>query len=116
MPYRRIHIYIYTYSEYVMDDSEIPDSDSDSDRGLFNINYTWKFYIRFTLQNNTNIVNKYEPDIIKNACWETSTKIIADRFRRGHPEQVGGGGGGGRSWIHVQHVNLRAVRRFTCCP
>ena len=23
---------------------------------------------------------------------------------------------GGRSWIYVQHVNLRAVRRFTCCP
>ena len=22
----------------------------------------------------------------QNAFWETSTKIIADRFRRGHPE------------------------------
>ena len=22
----------------------------------------------------------------------------------------------GRSWIYVQHVNLRAARRFTCCP
>ena len=41
------------------------------------------------MQNNTNILNKYEPGIIKNTCWETSTKIIADRFRRGHPE--GGG-------------------------
>ena len=40
----------------------------------------------FTLQNNTNILNKYEPDMNKNTCCETSTKIIADRFRRGHPE------------------------------
>ena len=31
---------------------------------------------------------KYEPGIIKNTCWETCTKIIADRFRRGHPEGV----------------------------
>ena len=23
---------------------------------------------------------------------------------------------GGRSWIYVQHVNLRTARRFTCCP
>ena len=23
---------------------------------------------------------------------------------------------GGRSWIYVPHVNLRAARRFTCCP
>ena len=22
----------------------------------------------------------------------------------------------GRFWIYVQHVNLRAARRFTCCP
>ena len=24
--------------------------------------------------------------------------------------------GRGRSWIYVPHVNLRAARRFTCCP
>ena len=23
---------------------------------------------------------------------------------------------GGRSWIYLQHINLRAVHRFTCCP
>ena len=30
-------------------------------------NYTWKYYIRSTLQNNTNMLDKYEPDKIKNA-------------------------------------------------
>ena len=40
---------------------------------------------------------KYEPGIIKNTCWETSTKIIADRFRRGHPE----GGGVMRSVVGI---------------
>ena len=54
--------------------------------------YTWKYYIRSTLQNNTNMLNKYGPDIIKKsrkACWETSTKVIADRLRRGHPGRGG---------------------------
>ena len=30
-------------------------------------NYTLKYYIRITLQNNTSMLNKYGPDIIKNA-------------------------------------------------
>ena len=72
-------------------------SDSDSDKGLFNMKLHTKVYIRFTLQNNTNILNKYEPGIVKNTCWETSTKIIADRFCRGHPE----GGGVLRSVVGI---------------
>ena len=35
------------------------------------------------------MLNKYEPDIIKNACREPSTKIIVDPLRRGHPEHGG---------------------------
>ena len=44
------------------------DSDSDSDRGLFNIKLHTKVLHQVTLQNNTNILNKYEPGIIKNTC------------------------------------------------
>ena len=65
------------------------DSDSDSDRGLFNMKLHMEVSHQINNTNNTNILNKCEPDIIENACWETSTKIIIDRLRRGHPERGG---------------------------
>ena len=67
------------------------------------------------------------PSTIWILCYEdflfrSSTSLTGSMFRRFHiPKspstirvlyyQVEG-----RSWIYVQHVNLRAARRFTCCP
>ena len=64
------------------------DSDSDSDRDLFNksIAYTilhqYQYFI-YVLKE-----KQYRCKLHKNARWETSTKVTADRLRRGRP---GGG-------------------------
>ena len=39
-------------------------------------NYTWKYYIRITLQNNTSMLNKYGPDIIKNAEMRVGRPLL----------------------------------------
>ena len=39
-------------------------------------NYTWKYYIRITLQNNTSMLNKYGPDIIKNAEMHVGRPLL----------------------------------------
>ena len=72
-------------------------SDSDSDRGLFNIKLHTKVLHQVYIAKEYEHIEQNEPGIIKNTCWETSTKIIADRFRRGHPE----GGGVLRSVVGI---------------
>ena len=44
-----------------------PQRTQDSGQVYSTQNYTRKYYIRITLQNNTSMLNKYGPDIIKNA-------------------------------------------------
>ena len=73
------------------------DSDSDSDRGLFNqkihMEVLHQVYITELYEHFEQIWTWHN----QNACWETSTKIIADRFHRGHPE----GGGVLRSIVGI---------------
>ena len=64
-------------------------SDSDSDRlrqCLFNQN-RYRYHIRFTKNitiNNNHILLIYNES---NACWETSIKVISDRWHGGHPKR-----------------------------
>ena len=39
-------------------------------------NYCWKYYIRSTLHNNTSMLNKYGPDIIKNAEMHVGRPLL----------------------------------------
>ena len=39
-------------------------------------NYSWKYYIRSTLHNNTSMLNKYGPDIIKNAEMHVGRPLL----------------------------------------
>ena len=48
----------------------------DSGRVYSTQNYTWKYNIRSTLQNNTNMLNKYGPDIIKNAAMHVGRSLL----------------------------------------
>ena len=66
------------------------------DRSLFNIK------LHMELLHQVYIAKQYEYieqiwTWLKNACWETFIKIIADRFRRGYPE----GGGVLRSVVGI---------------
>ena len=65
----RCHIAISSYAEIWYSDSD------QIQTGVYSTqNYTWHFNIMFSLQNKTNILNKYEPDKTKKACWEISSK------------------------------------------
>ena len=48
----------------------------DSGQAYSTQNYTWKYYIRITLQNNTSMLNKYGPDIIKNAEMHVGRPLL----------------------------------------
>ena len=48
----------------------------DSGRDYSTQNYTWKYYIRSTLQNSTSILNKYGPDIIKHAKMHVKRPLL----------------------------------------
>ena len=48
----------------------------DSGQVYLTQNYTWKYYIRITLQNNTSMLNKYGPDIIKNAEMHVGRPLL----------------------------------------
>ena len=51
----------------------------DSARVYSTQNYTWKYYVRSTLQNSTGIWNKYGPDIIKNAKMHVGKPLLRSK-------------------------------------
>ena len=63
--------------------------DSEPDRGLFNIKLHMEVLHQVYITKQYEHIEQIWTWHNKNACWETSTKIIADRLRRGRPERGG---------------------------
>ena len=68
---------------------EVEGTDSDSDRDLFNIKLHLEVLHQGYIAKQYEHIEQIWTWHNQNACWETSTKIIADCLNRGHPEHEG---------------------------